>query len=206
MTADLAVSTGLAGICVTERGRLTEHERLDWSMRAALLVDAARLGLLTRGAAGPEIHGPATGFGPLDLALTGLEHGMTVDSWIRSGRLAVRDVANVLVARKAWTSRRTGLTRAVRYDTEQPKDQWGRTPVRRLLPPSSASPTDAESAAVLVLTWAAGLEYWGEPVDELLDATGESRWLCEQAWEVIGRERTRDRASLRLGRGAGGQP
>jgi hypothetical protein len=46
---------------------------------------------------------------------------------------------------------------------------------------------------VLLLTWAAGLAYEYQPVDDLLIRTGPLRWVADLAWSVISDERERRR-------------
>jgi hypothetical protein len=198
--ADIAI--GVAGMCVNERGRPLEHPLLDWAMRGALLADLARLGALALEGDSPSIGTPPGGLSPVDAAAEQLADGISLDEWIRTGQLRVRDVIEALVAGGAWSQYRRGLTRRLRFDTGRPKDRWGRTPERRLLQPLVGLPAEPTMAATLLLTWAAGLDYQYEPVDDLLVRTATLRWVCELAWGVISDERERRRreaTALRLG-------
>lgn len=200
------VSVGFAGICVTERGRLLEHPLLDWAMRAALLVDLARKDVIALGADEVQVPSCTVGFAPLDAAQRHLANGGTLDACIRRGTLGVRDVVDAVVAEGTWSARPHGLFRRLRYDTGQPKDRWGRTAERHMLQPLVGLPTSPEAAAVLLLAWAAGLEYQYQPVDDLIERTGTARWLCQLAWDIVSSERIRNRSTLRLGGLAGGRP
>jgi hypothetical protein len=200
---DADIATGVAGMCVNERGRLLEHSMLDWSMRGALLADLARAGMLTLEGDSPSIGPPPGGFPPLDVAAYQLAEGPSLDAWIRTGRLGVRDVVEALVADGAWRQCRRGLTRRRRFDTGKPRDRWGRTPERRLLQPLVGLPTDPALAMVLLLTWAAGLSYEYQPVDDLLIRSGSLRWVADLAWGVIGDERDkrrREATAARMGK------
>lgn len=193
-------------MCVNERGRLLEHVMLDWSVRAALLADLAHAGTLTLEGDSPAIGSPPGGFPPLDLTVAQLAQGMSLDDWIRTGQLGVHDVVEALVGAGAWRACRRDLARRRRFDTREPRDRWGRTPERRLLQPLVGLPTEPTLAMVLLLTWAAGLAYEYQPVDDLLDRTGSLRWVAELAWGVIGDERDRRRreaTAARMGKTLG---
>lgn len=193
MFPDADITTGVANMCVNEQGRLLEHPMLDWAMRGALLADLARTGALTLDGDSPFIGPPPGGFPPLDAAARQLAEGPSPDEWIRTGRLGVRDVVEALVIDGAWRQRRRGLTHRPRFQTGEPRDRWGRTPERRLLQPLVGLPTTPTLAMVLLLTWAAGLSYEYQPVDDLLVRTGSLRWVAELAWGVIGDERDKRR-------------
>ena len=187
------ITAGLAATCVDERGDLIEHALLDCGIRAALAADLVRSARLQNGPDAIHVDRELTGWAPLDQTIEQLTmRQTTLDAWVLTGSVGLVDVVDDLVSTGLWTRRRRRLRRRYRYDTGRPRDPWGRTPERRLVQPPGAAPASARDAAVLVLARSAGLGDRTEPVDAALDRTGDLRWFCELAGQVIGRERARN--------------
>lgn len=187
------ITAGLAATCVDERGNLIEHPLLDCGIRAALAADLVRLSRLQNWPDAIHVDREPTGWALLDGTVEQLTTGQTtLDAWILTGSIGLVDVVGDLVSTGLWTRRRRRLRRRHRYDTGRPRDPWGRTPERRLVQPPGAATASARDGAVLILARAAGLGDQTKSVDGVLDRTGDLRWFCELAWQVISHERARN--------------
>lgn len=187
------ITAGLATTCVDERGNLIEHPLLDCGIRAALAADLVRSSRLHNSPDAIHVEQEPTGWALLDQTVEQLTTGRTtLDAWIVAGSVGLVDVVDDFVSTGFWTRRRRRLHRRYRYDTGRPRDPWGRTPERRLVQPPGAAPASSRDAAVLVLARCAGLGDRAKPVDAALERTGDLRWFCELAGQVIGRERARN--------------
>ena len=198
MDLSSGVAVQLAGVCLTDDGRLRDFDIWDAAARGALLVDLARAGRLVDAPDSIEVDPTPTGFFPADrlLAAMEVEPERPLVWWMDHGGVRMEDVADAAVEQGRWTVRRTLLGR--RYDVLEPVPAYdpadGEPPAGGLLP---------ETAAVTALATACGA--WGrrpEPVeaDELAD-TGPLRWICETVTDQL---RETHRRNLRAAGAADG--